>query len=122
MGALAFPALSSLPDLQSKIGTVLVHDPELEAGRRLARQAAGCLAIEGDRIRFAQALFARRPALVVGITRPADAHLIADVGREHGYVLSRPPRGGLRNLIADSGDRGAVLAWALAPGRRLPKL
>src|SRR5687768_18064786 len=53
------------------------------AGRRFAGAYGGeALAIEGDRIRFARAVFARRPAFVVGVSRPADALLIEEVARE----------------------------------------
>jgi hypothetical protein len=53
---------------------VLLHDPSLEAGRRFAEAYGGeALPIEGDRIRFARAVFARAPSYVVGVSRPADA-------------------------------------------------
>lgn len=105
-GALAVPAVAAVPTAAwARSGkAVLVHDPDLAAGRRLAETYDGeVLAIEGDRIRFARALFARRPSLVVGITRSADALLIEDVGREAGYVPVATP--------ASLGASG----WALAP-------
>ena len=78
------------------------------ATRRFAASAQmrgdKALPIEGDRIRFARAVFERVPALVVGVSRSADAVLIEDVGREAGYVPVAVP--------APLADRSA---WALAP-------
>jgi hypothetical protein len=107
---LALPAAASLAKSPRRkpSGTILLHDPSLEAGRRFASaaQARGdkALAIEGDRIRFARAVFVRAPALVIGVSRAADAVLIEDVGREAGYApVAVPPA-----LAGKS-------AWALAP-------
>jgi hypothetical protein len=105
-GALAVPAVAAVPTVAWARGgkAVLVHDPALAAGRRLAALHDGeVLAITGDRIRFARALFARRPSLVVGVTRSADALLIEEVAREAGYVPVATPSG-----LGASG-------WALAP-------
>jgi len=105
-GALAVPAVAGVPTaVWARDNTVvLVHDPALTAGRRLAGVHDGeVLAISGDRIRFARALCARRPSLVVGVTRSADALLIEDVAREAGYVPVTAP--------ASLGTSG----WALAP-------
>jgi hypothetical protein len=117
MGALAVPALAGLPGAALARGesVLLVHDPKLEAGRRLAQAHGGeALAIEGDRIRFARAVFGRKPALVLGVSRPADALLIEDVGREAGYapVSDRA----LREMMASTqpSDSGLVLGWVLA--------
>ncbi|MEO6387453.1 MAG: hypothetical protein ABIT16_02125 [Croceibacterium sp.] len=121
MGALAVPAVTGLPKWRWQHGetTLLVYDPALAAGRSLAETGAAphkqALGIAGDRIRFGQSLFERRPALVVGVSRPADALLIEEVGREAGY---RPVEWGseaLREMIAAGGDRGLVLGWVLAP-------
>jgi len=109
-GALVLPAAASLARSPQRkpSGTVLLHDPSLEAGRRFAAEAEARgdkpIAIEGDRIRFARAVFERTPALVVGVSRSADAVLIEDVGREAGYVRVRVPAS-----LADTGS------WALAP-------
>ena len=75
------------------------------------------LAIEGDRIRFARAVFERRPSLVVGISRPADALLIEEVGREAGYVPVSEGIEALKGVIVGTRprDRGLVLGWVLAP-------
>jgi hypothetical protein len=92
----------------AKSAAVLLHDPQLAAGRRFAEagRAAGAkvLPIEGDRIRFARAVFAANPAWVQGVSRQADAVLIEDVGREFGYR---------REALRVS---GAALEWRLAPG------
>ena len=107
LGALAVPAVAGLPKaaLARGTGAVLLHDPALAAARHLAAMHGGeALAIEGDRIRFARALFERAPALVVGVSRAADAVLIEDVGREAGYVP-----------IAVPTSLAGEYAWALAP-------
>lgn len=109
-GALALPAAATLAKTPRRkaSGTALLHDPWLEAGRRFAALANArgdkALAIEGDRIRFARAVFERAPALVVGVTRAADALLIEDVGREAGYAP-----------VAVPGALASEFAWALAP-------
>jgi hypothetical protein len=109
-GALALPAVASLAKAPRRkpSGTVLLHDPSLEAGRRFAAagQARGetVLAIEGDRIRFARALFEQAPALMIGVSRAADAVLIEDVGREAGYTPVAVPT-----------PFAGKFAWALAP-------
>jgi hypothetical protein len=110
VGTLVLPAAASLAKAPKRkpSGTVLLHDPSLDAGRRFAASAQvrgeTALAIEGDRIRFARALFERAPALVVGVSRAADAVLIEDVGREAGYLPVPVP-------AALAGR----FAWALAP-------
>lgn len=90
-GALAVPTVAGLANWRWRHGEIslLLHDPALAAGRRFA--AAGAIRggevvpIEGDRIRFARAVFDRRPALVTGVSRHADALLIGEVAREAGY-------------------------------------
>ena len=117
-GALAVPAVAGVPRVASAKGgdPVLLHDASLAAGRRFA-EAYGSAAppIEGDRIRFARAVFARRPAFVVGVSRPADALLIEDVGREAGYVLADDRTVREMTAAAQPLDRGLVLGWVLAP-------
>jgi hypothetical protein len=117
-GVLAVPAVAGLPRVAtaSTGDAVLLHDASLEAGRRVAEAYGGqALPIEGDRIRFARAVFARRPAFVVGVSRPADALLIEDVAREAGYVLADDET--MRELTAAAQplDKGLVLGWVLAP-------
>lgn len=90
-GALAVPTLAGLAHWRWRHGegSLLLHDPALAAGRRFAEAgvAAGgaVLAIEGDRIRLARQALERRPALIAGVSRHADALLIEDVAREAGY-------------------------------------
>ena len=116
-GALAIPGMAGLPRAASA-GTgsaVLLHDSSLEAGRRFAAAYGGAaLPIEGDRIRFARAVFERRPAFVVGVSRPADALLIEEVGREAGYVLADDKMVREMTAAAQPLDRGLVLGWVLA--------
>jgi len=113
-GALAVPAVAGLPKVAwARSGNaVLLHDPSLDAGRRMAATHGGeALAIEGDRIRFARAVFERRPSFVVGISRHADALLIEEVGREAGYELVESGAEALRNAAAGEQAHG----WVLAP-------
>ena len=117
-GALAVPAVAGVPRLASARtgGAVLLHDASLEAGRRFAEAyGSEALPIEGDRIRFARAVFEQRPAFVVGVSRPADALLIEDVGREAGYVLADDKTVRAMTAAAQPLDRGLVLGWMLAP-------
>ena len=117
-GAAALPAAAGLTSTASARGgtALLVHDPSLAAGRRFAEAYGGeALPIEGDRIRFARAVFARRPAFVVGISRPADGLLIEDVAREAGYVAADDARVREMTAAAQPLDRGLVIGWVLAP-------
>jgi hypothetical protein len=121
-GALALPAVASLAKAPKRkaSGSVLLHDPSLEVGRAFvaAGQARGdkVLPIEGDRIRFARAVFERVPALVIGVSRSADAVLIEDVAREAGYAPVAVPAPLAAMLAGTQGpDRGQALGWALAP-------
>ena len=112
-GVLAVPAMAGLPTTAwARSGNaVLLHDPSLEAGRRAAALHGGeSLAIEGDRIRFARAVFERRPALVIGVSRQADALLIEDVGREAGYVSVHEGAETLGEIVGDQAH-----GWMLAP-------
>ena len=119
MGALAAPALAGWPTMAWARGedALLLHDASLEAGRRFAEagrlQGRRVLAIEGDRIRFARAVFESGPALVMGVSRPVDALLIEDVGREAGY---RPVSSERLQQMMEAGqplDPGLTLGWAL---------
>jgi hypothetical protein len=115
-GALALPAAAAVAKSAKRApsGTIVLYDPSYQGARSFAVSAqvrgAEALLIEGDRIRFARAVFARMPAMVVGISRSADAVLIEDVGREAGYVaISVPP--GIAELLHSKSAR----PWALAP-------
>ncbi|HYD24538.1 MAG TPA: hypothetical protein VEB68_07055 [Croceibacterium sp.] len=115
-GALTAPALAGLPTTASARSgdAVLLHDPSLVAGRRFAEACGSeALPIEGDRVRLARAVFARRPAFVVGVSRPADALLIEDVAREAGYAPADDGR--VRDMTAATQplDCGLVLGWVL---------
>ena len=117
-GALAAPAVAGLPRVASaRAGqALLLHDPSLKAGRRFAEAYPGeALAIAGDRIRFARAVFEQRPAFVVGVSRPADALLIEEVGREAGYAPADDATVRELTAAAQPLDRGLVLGWVLAP-------
>lgn len=106
-GAAAVPALAGLDRLsaaQPGGAGILLYDPALPQARLLADNPAA-RPITGDRIRFAQELFARRPAFVRGVSRQGDAVLIADVAREAGYWLT------------DEQVTGGIIEWLLVPGR-----
>lgn len=105
----AVPAAASAGEFRWRHGngTVLLFDPDLpqgsafaEAGRAWNREV---LALEGDRIRFARAVFARSPAIVQGVSRQGDAVLVAEVAREEGYEQV--------SLKVD----GSVLEWIFVP-------
>jgi len=117
LGALAIPAVAGVPRIERNVPTVVVLDPTLAASRRIAAAYDGqIVTIEGDAIRLARALFERRPWLVVGVSRPADALLIEEVGREAGYALVSEGTEALRELIeTPPRDSGLVLGWVLAP-------
>ena len=120
LAALAVPAVAGMPKLaQARTGgAVLLHDPTLEEARRAVEAHGGeALAIEGDRIRFARKVFERRPSLVLGVSRQADAVLIEEVGREAGYVAVDSAAEGLRQQLAAPGsdNPGRVIGWVLAP-------
>ncbi|KRA80479.1 hypothetical protein [Altererythrobacter sp. Root672] len=91
-GALAVPTVAGLAHWRWRHGeaSVLLHDPALEAGRRFAEAGATrggeVVAIEGDRIRLARKVLERKPALIAGVSRHADALMIEEVAREAGYV------------------------------------
>lgn len=117
LAALAVPAAAGMPELAAarQNRAVLVHDPSLEAGRRLVQAYGGeALPIEGDRIRFARAVFAEHPAFVVGVSRPADALLIEEVAREAGYLPADDAQVREMTATAQPLDRGLVVGWVLA--------
>lgn len=94
VGALAVPTLSGLAAWRWRHGEarVLLHDAELEAGRRFAHaarsQGLASTAIDGDRVRFMRQMLAEKPALVAGISRHAEMQLLADIAQEEGYHLA----------------------------------
>jgi hypothetical protein len=121
-GALALPAAASLAKSPRRkaSGTILLHDPSLAEGHRFAAAAGArgdkAVPIEGDRIRFARAVFGRTPALVIGVSRSADRFLIEDVGREAGYLPLSAETTIFADLFANakSFDCGQALGWVLS--------
>ncbi|BBC71935.1 conserved hypothetical protein [Altererythrobacter sp. B11] len=111
-GALAVPTVAGLAQWRWRHGEqgLLLHDPALAAGRRFAeagRMRGGqVLALEGDRVRLGRAAFDRRPALVAGVSRHADALLIEDIAREAGYI----------RVAAVHGRSGTCTANTCRPG------
>lgn len=121
-GALAVPTVAGLARWRWQHGshTGLVHDAGLAAGQRFAQagEAAGrpSMAVEGDTIRFARALVETRPALIAGVTRHADALLIADVATEAGYMLAAELMGDARGCSGNSCDSGFIALTRMAVG------
>ncbi len=107
--AAAIPASASAREFgwRHGHGTVLLYDADLPQGRTFAEGARAwnrdVLPLEGDRIRFARAVFARRPAIVRGVSRQGDAVLLAEVAGEAGY-----------EQVALKID-GSALEWTFAP-------
>lgn len=91
-GVLAVPTMAGLANWRwaQGEGSVLLHDPALSAGRRFAaagRAAGGQIVpLAGDTIRTAQRVIAARPAMIAGISRPADAMLMEEAAAEAGYI------------------------------------
>lgn len=86
-GALAVPAAAGLPRVGAAAGaSAFVYDASV-----LAAPPVGARSVSGDPVRFAQQLFAARPATVFGVTRQADALLIGEVAQEAGYRAVSAP-------------------------------
>lgn len=108
-GAAAIPAAASAREFgwRHGHGTVLLYDADLPLGRAFAEAGRAwnrdVQPLSGDRIRFAREIFARRPAIVQGVSRAGDEVLLAEVAREAGY-----------EQIALRVDGGA-LEWTFAP-------
>lgn len=88
----------------------LLFDATLALGRRFAaagRAAGGqVLALEGDAIRLARRVLAKRPALVAGISRHTDALPFEEAAAEHGYA----------RLAALAGDASRCTTSDCRPG------
>ena len=108
-GLAAVPAAASASEFTWRHGhgTVLLFDADFPQGRAFAEAGRAwnrsVMPLSGDRIRFAREVFARRPAIVRGVTRQADAVLLAEVAAEAGY-----------EQVALKLD-GAALEWTFAP-------
>jgi hypothetical protein len=141
MGALAVPTVAGLAHWRWRHGerSVLLHDSALGAGRRFAQAGAArggdVRAIDGDRIRFARAVLADRPALIAGVSRHADFILIADAAHEAGYRRAATINGRARTCAGHECQPGwqslgrmasaageawveALADYAAEPGRR----
>ena len=110
--AAALPAAASAAEIGWKDGhqTVLLFDPALAEGRAFADAGSAwnraVIAIEGDRVRFGRELFARRPAIVQGVSLHADALMLEEVAREAGYERVSLER------------EGKAMKWVLMPQLR----
>ncbi|WAT17527.1 hypothetical protein OZN62_11445 [Aurantiacibacter sp. MUD11] len=111
-GAAAIPVAAGLSKVcwHGVTDALFCYDAHIPTGAQLAEAARGegvrTLALGGDRIRQAREVFARRPALVRGVSRQADAVLFEDVGHEAGYEL-------LERRVD-----GVMIDWTLAPRNR----
>lgn len=108
-GVAAIPAVAGVDRLAAAAtsgGGVVLYDPGLPHARERALASAGwadeLVEITGDRVRFARQILARRPLVVRGISRQADALLIEEVAAEAGYR---------REAIEVN---GAILGWVLS--------
>jgi hypothetical protein len=143
-GVLAVPTLSGLAAWRWRHGEqrALLHDAELEAGRRFAdaalAQGLNSTAIDGDRVRFMRQVLANKPALIAGVSRHADMQLLADIAGEEGYRLAaeleakgrqcsgascRPGWNALGRLGRSAGSNWpeALAHWAADPRGALPQ-
>jgi hypothetical protein len=122
VGALAVPTVAGLARWRWQHGshTGLVHDASLTAGQRFAAAgaAAGRPSVEvtGDRVRFARDLVTTRPALIAGVTRQADALMIAEVAGEAGYMLAAELRGNMLGCVGNACDGAFVALTRVAVG------
>lgn len=86
---------------------VLVYDAR--AGERIMRVVRGNYAsvhaLDGDRVRFARALTAKRPASISGLTRYADFVLLSGTATEAGYRLITESKHAAKG--------GALIAWTM---------
>ena len=83
-GAAAVAALPALA--QAAEASVAVFEADEPAARAFAKGRIPALAIDGDRVRFARALFReQRPARVLAMTRYADYLILSEAAREDGY-------------------------------------
>lgn len=93
---------------------LLLHDPGLAAGLRFAARAAALdgasITIEGERVRHVRPLLASGPSALFGVTRHADALLIAEIAREAGYRRVALVQHGGDRLVADCARDGATIA------------
>lgn len=96
---------------------LLLHDPELLAGRRFAARAqllgAQPVALAGDRVRQMQALLASAPAALFAVTRRSDELLVGEIAAEAGYrrvALVRHDNGHMMANCAPDGVAVAKLA------------
>lgn len=108
-GAAAAGALPALAQAAQHLGAVAVFEADEPTALAFARRHSSRLAVDGDRVRFARALFVDlRPGRVVAMTRYADYLLLSDAAREHGYrtVLAGPSDDALFTWTAERTQRG----------------
>ncbi|GAM05508.1 hypothetical protein [Novosphingobium sp. MBES04] len=107
--------------------TALLHDATLPDARRFAARAAQLgqtsQALAGDPVRQAQALFARRPQVVFGVSRASDRLLFAEVAREAGYeeLVQIAQRAGCIHESRCRSGAEAFAALARASGPNWPR-
>ncbi|MBU0931853.1 MAG: hypothetical protein KJ585_07630 [Alphaproteobacteria bacterium] len=118
--ASAVVASAALASGRAEAATVplLLHDPELSAGRRFAARAqwlgAQSVALAGDRVRQMQALLVSAPAAIFAVTRRSDELLVGEIAAEAGYrsmALVRHDKGRMTANCASDGAAVARLAY-----------
>ena len=87
-GALAAAALPAFA-LAAEATPVAVFEADEPAARAFRLGRSPAFAVDGDRVRFARALFReQRPAKVLAMTRYADYLLLTEAAREDGYRIA----------------------------------
>lgn len=106
---------------------LLLHDPELGAGRRFAARAqllgGRAVALEGDLVRQMRALLAGYPAAIFAVTRRSDELLVGEIAAEAGYRRIALVRHGADGGIATrcTADGASVHALAQLSGMAWPE-
>lgn len=117
-GFLASAAIASaaLAGGRAEAATVplLLHDPDLAAGRRFADRAhylgGQAVALDGDRVRQMQALLASAPVAIFAVTRQSDELLVGEIAAEAGYRRTAMLRHGNGPMVANCASDGAIIA------------
>lgn len=117
-GFLASAAIASaaLAGGQAEAATqpLLLHDPQLSAGRRFAARAqllgVQPVALAGDRVRQVRRLLCSAPAAIFAVTRRSDELLVGEIAAEEGYRRVALVRHGNGSTVAHCAPDGATIA------------
>jgi hypothetical protein len=93
---------------------LLLHDSDLEAGRRFAARAqllgAQPVALAGDRVRQIRSLLGSAPAAIFAVTRRSDELIVGEIAAEAGYRRVALVRHGDGPVVANCASDGAIVA------------